>query len=93
MAEQLPNPSVIIPCERETLRATLDDQRLDWLGALSSQGRGSYDGQRNARQAMANLNALLDHYPHGAPRDFIAQHGDVVRAEPTVPELVELGQE
>lgn len=86
--EKLPQPDVIIPAEAETLRLMLDDQRLEWLGSLASEGRGSYDGQRNARQAKANLNHLLDHWPNGTPRDHLVMYPHI-----TTPDNILVGQD
>ena len=72
--EHLPAPDILIPKEAATLRLMLDDQRNEWLGALASIGRGSYDGVRKDRQARANLDHLLDHFPNGSPRDHLVQH-------------------
>jgi hypothetical protein len=51
---------------------------------------------RDAVQSEVNYNHLLDHYPNGAPRDFIVQYADTPgmvtdRGELVVPENVVLG--
>lgn len=54
----------------------LKEGRLEWLGALASQKEGSWDGERNERQARSNLDYLLDHFPNGSPRDHIVAYSE-----------------
>lgn len=68
MAEKLPEPSIEAPVSRTDLLYSLDEQRTDWR---DNKGSTSWDGQRVARIALANLNLLLDFYPNAVPRDHL----------------------
>lgn len=92
MPIRLPEANVYVPEDPVTLTLMLEDQRLEWIGALASAQRGHYDGQRQARQAISNLNKLLDYYPDGMPREDIVEDRPDTTPDVTVPENIILGE-
>jgi hypothetical protein len=73
--EPLPHTDVIVPDNKLDIEARLRTYTDSWkLNRLTD----SWDKGNKAKLAMAAINKMLDHYPNGSPRDYIAQYAEIV---------------
>lgn len=94
-------PDCSVPTGREKLENKLKAESARYAGHVAvfnrSEGNDPVAG-RDAAQSEANMNHLLDHYPDGVPRDWIAQYEQravvlTTGAELVVAENVVLGED
>ncbi len=67
----VPEATVTPATTQEGNRALMIQHRQAWLGHLSSRRADSWDGYKDILLDKVNLNEILDHWPHGSPRDHL----------------------